>query len=50
MSIKNKPTNKKPNLAQKLQANPGFKWWTVPPKKGQLYQGLKFTTKKVKKN
>ena len=50
MSIKNKPTNKKkPSLAQKLQANPGFKWWAVPPKKGPLSQGLKLPSKQVKK-
>jgi hypothetical protein len=49
MSIKNKPTNKKPNLAQKLQANPGYKWWAVPPKKGPLSQGLKLPPKQVKK-
>ena len=40
---------KKPNLAQKLQANPGFKWWAVPPKKGPLSQGLKLKPKQVKK-
>ena len=44
-----KPINKKPNLAQKLQANPGFKWWAVPPKKGPLSQGLKLPPKQVKK-
>ena len=49
MSIKNKPTNKKPNMAQKLQANPGYKWWAVPPKKGPLSQGLKLPPKQVKK-
>ena len=50
MSIKNKPTNKKkPTLAQKMQANPGFKWWAVPPKKGPLSQGLKLPSKQVKK-
>ena len=49
MSIKNKPTNKKPSLAQKLRANPGFKWLAVPPKKGPLSQGLKLKPKQVKK-
>jgi len=47
---KNKKTKtKKPNLAQKLRANPGFKWWAVPPKKGPLSQGLKLGKKQVKK-
>jgi len=46
MSIKNKKQQtKKPNLAQKLQANPGYKWWAVPPKKGPLSQGVEITTK-----
>ena len=50
MSIKNKPTtNKKQSLAKKLQANPGFKWWAVPPIKGPLSQGLKLPPKQVKK-
>jgi len=49
MSKNRKPTNKKPNLAQKLQANPGYKWWAVPPKKGPLSQGLKLPPKQVKK-
>ena len=49
MSIKNKPTNKKPSLSKKLQANPGFKWWAVPPKKGPLSQGLKLPSKQAKK-
>jgi len=49
MSIKNKPTNKKPSMAKKMQANPGFKWWAVPPKKGPLSQGLKLPPKQVKK-
>ncbi len=49
MSIKNKPRTKKPNLAQQLRANPGFKWWAVPPKKGPLSQGLKLPQKQVKK-
>ena len=49
MSIKNKPTNKKPSMAQKMRANPGFKWWAVPPKKGPLSQGLKLPSKQVKK-
>ena len=48
MSIKNKPTNKKnPTLVKKT--NPGFKWWSVPPKKGPLSQGLKLPQKQVKK-
>ena len=49
MSIKNKPTKKKQNMAQKMRANPGFKWWAVPPKKGPLSQGLKLPQKQVKK-
>ena len=49
MSIKNKPRTKKPNLAQQMRANPGFKWWAVPPKKGPLSQGLKVKPKQVKK-
>ena len=49
MSIKNKPTKKKPNMAQKMRANPAFKWWAVPPKKGPLSQGLKLPQKQVKK-
>ena len=52
MSIKNKPTNKstnkKPSFAQKMRANPGFKWWAVPPKTGPLSQGLKLPSKQVK--
>ena len=47
---KNKKTQtKKPNLAQQMRANPGFKWWAVPPKKGPLSQGLKIKPKQVKK-
>ena len=47
---KNKTTQtKKPSLAQKLQANPGYKWSAVPPKKGPLSQGLKLKPKQVKK-
>ena len=49
MSIKNKPQTKKPNLAQKLRANPAFKWWAVPPKKGPLSQGLPLGKKQAKK-
>ena len=49
MSKKNKTTNKKPTFAQKLQANPGFKWWSVTPKKGPLSQGLILPPKQVKK-
>ena len=49
MSIKNKPKKKKPNLAQQMRANPAFKWWAVPPKKGPLSQGLKLPQKQVKK-
>ena len=49
MSKNKKPQTKKPNLAQKLRANPGFKWWAVPPKKGPLSQGLKLPQKQVKK-
>ena len=32
MNKNRKQQTKKPNLAQKLRANPGFKWWAVPPK------------------
>ena len=49
MSKNRKTQTKKPNLAQKLQANPGYKWWAVPPKKGPLSQGLKLPQKQVKK-
>ena len=49
MSIKNKSKTKKPNMAQKMRANPGLKWWAVPPKKGPLSQGLKVKPKQVKK-
>ena len=49
MSKNRKPQTKKPNLAQKMQANPGYKWWAVPPKKGPLSQGLKLPPKQVKK-
>ena len=49
MSKYRKQQTKKPNLAQKLQANPGYKWWAVPPKKGPLSQGLKLKPKQVKK-
>ena len=47
---KNKKTQpKKPNMAQRMSANPGFKWWAVPPKKGPLSQGSKLPSKQVKK-
>ena len=49
MSKNRKQQTKKPNLAQKLQANPGYKWLAVPPKKGPLSQGLKLPPKQVKK-
>ena len=49
MSIKNKTKTKKPNLAQQMRANHGFKCWAVQPKKGQLSQGLKVKPKQVKK-
>ena len=49
MSKNRKQQIKKPNLAQKMRANPGFKWWAVPPKKGPLSQGLKLPQKQVKK-
>jgi len=49
MSKNRKQQTKKPNLAQKLQANPGFKCFAVPPKKGPLSQGLKLPQKQVKK-
>ena len=49
MSKNKKQQTKKPNLTQKLQANPGYKWWAVPPKKGPLSQGLKLKPKQVKK-
>ena len=45
MSIKNKPTKKKSNMAQKMRANPGFKWWAVPPKKRAFITGVEITTK-----
>ena len=47
---KNKKTQiKKQSMSQKMRANPGFKWWAVPPKKGPLSQGLKLPPKQVKK-
>ena len=49
MSIKNKPTNKKQNFAQKMKANPGYKWCAVPPKNAPLSQVLKLPPKQVKK-
>ena len=49
MNKNRKPQTKKLNLAQKLRANPAFKWWAVPPKKGPLSQGLKLPPKQVKK-
>jgi len=49
MSKNRKPQTKKPNLAQKLQANPGYKWGAVPPKKGPLSQGVKLRPKPDKK-
>ena len=49
MSKNRRPQTKKPRLAQKLQANPGFKWWSVPPRKVQLSQGLKLPQKHIKK-
>ena len=49
MNKNRKPQNKKPSMAQKMRANPGFKWWAVPPKKGPLSQGLKLPQKQVKK-
>ena len=49
MSKNKKTQTKKPSLSQKLQANPGFKWGAVPPKKGPLSQGLKLPQKQVKK-
>ena len=49
MNKNKKKQPKKPNLAQKLRANPGFKWWAVPPKKGPLSQWLKLPPKQVKK-
>ena len=45
---KNKKSQKK-NLAQQMRANPGYKWWAVPPKKGPQSQGLKLPPKQVKK-
>ena len=50
--IKNKKqqTKKKTNT-QKIASvynNPAFKWWSVPPKKGPLSQGLKLGKKQVK--
>ncbi len=32
-----------------MKANPGYKWWAVPHKKGPLSQGLKLPSKQVKK-
>ena len=49
MSKNRKQQTKKPSLAKKLQANPGYKWWAVPPKKVPLSQGLKLPPKQVKK-
>ena len=49
MSKNKKPQTKKPNLAQQMRANPGYKLWAVPPKKGPLSQGLKLPPKQVKK-
>jgi hypothetical protein len=49
MSKDKKPQTKKQSMAQKMRANPGFKWWAVPPKKGPLSQGLKLPSKQVKK-
>ena len=46
---KKEPTNKKQTMAQKMRANPAFKRWAVPPKKGPLSQGLKLPQKQVKK-
>ena len=36
-------------MAQKMRANPGFKWSAVPPKKGPLSQGLKVNPKQATK-
>jgi hypothetical protein len=44
-----KTQTKKQTMAQKMRANPAFKWWAVPPKKGPLSQGLKLPQKQVKK-
>jgi hypothetical protein len=49
MSKNRKQQTKKQNFAQKMKANPGYKWWAVPPKKGPLSQGLKLPPKQVKK-
>ena len=49
MTRNKKIQTKKQNMAQKMRANPGFKWWAVPPKKGPLSQGLKLPQKQVKK-
>ena len=43
---KTKTKKKNPTLVNK---NPAFKWWSVPPKKGPLSQGLKLPSKQVKK-
>ena len=43
---------KKNTNTQKISSvynNPAFKWWSVPPKKGPLSQGLKLGKKQVKK-
>ena len=49
MAKNRKQQTKKKTMAQKMRANPGIKWWAVPPKKGQKSQGLKVPQKHVKK-
>ena len=47
-----KQQTRKKNNTQKIASvynNPAFKWWSVPPKKGPLSQGLKLGKKQVKK-
>ena len=52
MMNKTKTKTKKKTNTQKIASvykNPAFKWWSVPPKKGPLSQGLKLNPKQVKK-
>ena len=52
MMNKTKTKTKKKTNTQKIASvynNPAFKWWSVPPKKGPLSQGLKLGKKQVKK-
>ena len=52
MNKNKKQQTKKTTNTQKIASvynNPGYKWWSVPPKKGPLSQGLKLGKKQVKK-